>query len=179
MGRHTQKLPLDRALLAAERVPGVGRLVEHRAHAEYGSELAGPGRRALGERARHEARLEAAAEGLGRLAGGRAAGVSIRSRGFDCCGADHGRSEADGREGACAAGEQQEGAASSSPSRRHRENGCGTELSLCAARESRVCVSLHESTVDVTRLLQSVWLCSGALDGGALLGCTHVNHALC
>ena len=36
---------------------------------------------------------------------------------------------------------------------------------LCAARESRVGVSLHESTVDVTRLLQRLWLCSGAPDG--------------
>ena len=50
---------------------------------------------------------------------------------------------------------------------------------LCALLGNRdVCVSLHESTVDVTRLVQRLWLCSGAPDGGALLGCTHVNSSV-
>ena len=62
---------------SASRAQGFVARVEDRAHAKYGSEFPGPGRRALGERARHEARLEAAAEGLGRLAGRRAARVSI------------------------------------------------------------------------------------------------------
>ena len=67
--RHTQKhrhsIVPPRRSSASQRV---GRLVQYGAHAENGRELPGPGRRALGERARHEARLEAAAEGLGRLA---------------------------------------------------------------------------------------------------------------